>query len=132
MDLDTVGLEVLRGELAHQVLMNAASGYVLDPRLPAPEVFERPKWKVLAAPPGMGALEMHRLAEPQMVTMVAFDAPPTMPEIERVTIRPAVQCWVESWVEKGTAHFYGLGFDEGSRTFVFFRLGTGPVPERNG
>lgn len=45
-------LDLLSRELDHEIQLNAATGYQMHPRWPAPEVFERPGWDVCVLPPG--------------------------------------------------------------------------------
>lgn len=129
---DEAALNVLRSELSHQLLMNAAAGYVLDPALPAPEVFERPGWELLFTPMNTRELRVAIPRDPATVALATEALPsPIPPEVETVTVRPVVRCFVIPASEPEVAYFYGLGFSVESRIFVFFRTGRGPSPEED-
>lgn len=121
---EAAALEVLKRELAHQLRMNVASGYVLDPSLPAPEVFERPGWKILHAPDGTPEIRVPILRDFPISFVGAEDAVPEFVEPEIVSIRPAVECFVELAELPGYGTFFGLGFNVETRTWVVFHLGT--------
>lgn len=129
--IDEAALRVLRSELSHQLLMNAAAGYVLDPDLPAPEVFERPGWDLIFTPRDTWELRIAVGRPLSIDAIVGVEAIPesVLSELETVTVRPAVRCFVVPGNEPGVAYFYGLGFSVESRMFVVFRTGRGSIPK---
>lgn len=97
-------LDLLSRELDHEIQLNAATGYQLHPRWPAPEVFERPDWDVCVLPPGEREVEVRET--------------PTQPpgDVVRAVVTRAVSFPVGQEPSQ-----WGLGFHVPSRTYFLFQ-----------
>ena len=115
-----VVLHRLRDELRHAMDMNAATGYQIDRRLPAPEVFERPGWQVVWANPDCWTWEIATMPELNTMAWVADDEPVGPLSIHTDHIRPVVTAEAEHWFHPGTRYRYGLGFHVPTRTWIVF------------
>lgn len=119
----------LRDRLVHELRMNTASGYVLDPRLPVLEVFERPGWRVHMVERNSNQVEMARVANPGLASFTHVDAPIpySLPDIERVVFKPIVKlsAYSSDW---GGWRWFGLGFSADERLWLLFS-GDGRLPE---
>ncbi len=112
-------LGMLWREFFRRAALNAVFGY-LDPTLPAPEVFERPHWRVLWA--AEGARELAILVFENRPAS-AVSAPPepsalVLPQEDRVL--PLVRCTCEFWWHPGEKRWYGLGIHVHERLWVVF------------
>ena len=113
-------LERLWDEVRHGADLNAALGYVVDPRLPAPEVFERPGWRVVWADPEADRWVIARTSPMSFVARPEPD-PMDFPKIETEIVTPLV--WVDAvfWFAPQEVWQYALGFSVRERVWVVFR-----------
>jgi len=110
----------LYGRLLQMVDANAVLRYAVDPRWPAPEVFDRPGWKVVDVPTGSFRFEMARLKD-MGPAWIGAEEPDAEVAIERVVVEPEVTAEVEFYDAPGEVRTYGLGFNADERVLVRFR-----------
>ena len=113
-------LRRLRDELRHATDLNAATGYQMNSRLPAPEVFERPGWRVFWANPDVWEWEIATMPEQNTMAWVADDVPLSPVRIITDRVRPVVMAEAEHWFHPGTKYRYGLGFHVPTRMWIVF------------
>lgn len=116
--------EVLKRECE----LNAAAGFVLSPGLPAPEVFERPGWDVIQAPPGAGVLELTHLDRSLPLTRVDASAEARPVQIVREEVHPVVGM---ETAMPGVPRYLGLGFSTRARRYVLFSSEAEPLVWRD-
>lgn len=114
-------------DLQQQVLddasLNAALGYVLDPRLPSPEVFERPNWKTYLCTHGAVQWEQgYAVRDPFWKPWEAI-LDVTAPVYGCESIRPYE--WHEVVCADGITRTFGIGFSERTRTWFVFHYTPG-------
>lgn len=115
--------ELLERELLQLLELNASVGYEMEPSWPAPEVFERPRWRRFVAEPG--SLEVRTERSKPYKGITALGGAPDLTkrvehELEIVTPTDAVTITdVEGWT-------HGIGWSEHERLIVFFSWRTRP------
>jgi hypothetical protein len=112
----SVALYHLAETILADVELNAELGYQIDPRLPSPEVFERPGWRVLWVEGSV--LEVARMPDLSIWSQLETEHVPSTPvPFDRYQIRPSRYVDVS---EPAGIRSYGLGFDVEQRTWVVF------------
>ena len=111
-------LRDLWGRLKRMLDMNAALGYIVDPRYPAPEVLERPGWV------------RHRVGEGSVAVCIAYspdlsvldDGPvgPDSVDVRHDEAGPLVECECRFAEDESRIHIYGLGLHVPSRRILVF------------
>lgn len=113
--------EILMGlcaRLLRDIESNSSLGYP-DASLPALEVFERPGWTVLWAPPGAYQVAIPTLPDPIANLCAGGDAyRPIEPQIE--VVRARVVADVDPGQYEGGRRWLGLGFSVPHRKWVIF------------
>lgn len=130
-DLSPVARAVVDGlveRLVHECSLNAASGYLLTPGLPSPEVFERPGWEILVAEPETARVEVFREVDPIPARRTEEEPRPYNP-LQMDTVTPVVGATLS---HPGAPRYLGLGFHVPSRRYVLFSSDRGTFVREDG